>query len=297
MTPWRQVLELGPDRLPTAGSPPALVAAIGRAADLRIGTDFVYNQHLDVRSDNDELVREVSDFPTTCCVDGRWAAGIMTYRLPIDPPTGFGPRPSMSFFLYNQDGTQAIARPFLDGAPAAGHRGPSPLDDHSDMPKYHQADAWDTGTNAPSSNFVYEFERYRFFVRDGWREVYRHDAHGTALGGSFESLVAAFEAGAELKVGIRGLCADLAARQAPDHEWFVLTGPGYLSTRSRVFCAGTRPVVRVAPGVPVRYASGNWDFGWLMPRTDGRVALWLCDPYTLQFRKAEGRFPIRWFAC
>ena len=75
----------------------------------------------------------------------------MTLRQPVDLPDGFGPRPSMSFFLYNQDGQQAIARPYLDGAPAAGTLGPAPIDDHSDMPRYHQQDSWDASTNAPST--------------------------------------------------------------------------------------------------------------------------------------------------
>jgi len=32
----------------------------------------------------------------------------------------------MPFFLYNQNGQQAIARPFLDGVPPSGKPGPSP---------------------------------------------------------------------------------------------------------------------------------------------------------------------------
>ena len=32
-----------------------------------------------------------------------------------------------------------------------------------------------------------------------------------------------------------------------------------------------------------------------MPRSDGLVARWLVDPYTLKFRKSEGRYAIRWF--
>ena len=58
---------------------------------------------------------------------GPWVAGVMTQRQPIECPTGFGPRPSLSLFLYNQDGHQAIARPFLDGhvpPPGGGKSGP-----------------------------------------------------------------------------------------------------------------------------------------------------------------------------
>jgi hypothetical protein len=203
----------------------------------------------------------------------------------------------MSFFLYNQDGQQAIARPYLDGAFAAGARGPSPLDDHSDMPRYHQHDSWDAGTNAPSSNFVYDFDHYQFWVYDGWREVLSHAADGTVLAGSLDELAEAFARGAAIKLGIRGLCADLAADgdAAIEHEVFVHAGSSYYYTARKLFMTGTHPLLRVRPAIPLRYTSGGWDFGWLMARTDGHVARWLCDPYTLAFRKSAARYAIRWF--
>ena len=40
--------------------------------------------------------------------------------MPVALPGGFGPRESMSRFLYNQDGHQAIARPLLDGCKGTG---------------------------------------------------------------------------------------------------------------------------------------------------------------------------------
>ena len=165
MDTWRTVLELDEKRAVIGGSERALREAVGRGADLRIYTEFYYHEHIRPGSANRELMKEVSDFRTTYLVDGRWAAGIMTLRMPIDPPAGFGPRPSMSLFLYNQDGSQAIARPFLDGRPA----------------------------------------------------------------------------------------------------------------------------------VPLRYGSRGWDFGWLLVRTDGFVARWLCDPYTLRFAQSEAHCALRWF--
>jgi hypothetical protein len=294
MTAWSCALALDSNRAVIAGSGAALCEAICRGADLRIYTEFRHNEHLEPGAANAEIVREVSDFRVTYLLDDRWAAGIMTLRMPINPPEGFGPRPSMSFFLYNQDGGQAIARPYLDGVPAPGTTGASPVDDHRDMPKYHQQDAWDAGTNAPSSNFIYDFETYRYFIRDDWRQVLAHEADGTVTAGSLDALTDAFSAGAEIKVGIRGLCGDLGGDM--DHEVFVQTGPGYYSTERRIFCAGTQPVVRVKPGIPLRYESRGWDFGWLMPRTDGFVARWLCDPYTLQFQQSEGYCAIHWFA-
>ena len=198
----RTVLTLNSDRSVRSGSTTDLVDAIRRGADLRIGTAFRHNEHIDTRSSSNELIEEVAEFRQTWLLDDRWAAGIMTLRMPVELPEGFGPRPSMSFFLYNQDGTQAIARPYLDGQPPTGTRGPSPLDDMSDMPRYHQFDSFDAGTNAPSSNFVYDFDSYRFMVNDRWREVLSHDHTGRPISGSVEALNEAFLRGAPVKVAI-----------------------------------------------------------------------------------------------
>jgi hypothetical protein len=290
-------LTLNANRSIRDGSFAALSDAIRRAADLRIATEFRHNEHIDTASDDPELVREVAEFRVTYLLDDRWSAGIMTLRQPVDLPDGFGPRPSMSFFLYNQDGQQAIARPYLDGAPVTRTPGPAPLDDHSDMPRYHQQDSWDAGTNAPSSNFVYDFDIYRFLVDDRWREVLAHTADGSIRAGSVEALAEAFAQGHAIKLGIRGLCADLVADPADaiEHEVFVHAGSCYYYTARKLFMTGTHPLVRVRPAIPLRYASRGWDFGWLMARTDGHVARWLCDPYTLAFQRSAGRYAIRWF--
>ena len=308
MTKWKSVLELDSHREVTGGSPDALCAAVRRGADLRIYTEFIHNQHIDPTSASDELIREVSEFRATYLVEDRWCAGIMTLRQPISLPDAFGPRASMSFFMYNQDGQQAIARPYLDGGtpPAGGKIGPAALDDWRAYPKYHQQDGWDAGTNAPSSNFIYDFEVFRYFVCDDWQEVLAHDADGRVQAGSIDLLAAAFEAGAEIKVAIHNLCADLdvdpvrpaACPAVPgiEHEVFIQVGPGYYYSGQRLFIAGTHPLVRVRPGIPMRYVSRGWDFGWLMPRTDGRAAMLLYDPYSLKVRRQAGQFAMRWFA-
>jgi hypothetical protein len=297
MTRWNSVLELDSRREVTRGSPDALRAAIRRAADLRIYTEFIHNQHIDPASASDELVREVSEFRATYLVEDRWCAGIMTLRQPIALPDGFGPRASMSFFMYNQDGQQALARPHLDGVPVGGALGPAALDDWGAYPKYHQQDGWDAGTNAPSSNFIYDFEAFRYYVCDDWQEVLAHDAAGRVQAGSIDLLADAFEAGAEVKVAIHNLCADLVAEPARsvEHEVFIQVGPGYYYSGRKLFIAGTHPLVRVRPGIPMRYLSQAWDFGWLMPRTDGRAAMLLYDPYTLKVRRRVGQFAMRWF--
>jgi hypothetical protein len=297
MTKWAGVLELDSRREVAAGSPDALCAAIRRGADLRIYTEFIHNEHIDPASASDELIREVSEFRATYLMEDRWCVGIMTLRQPIALPSGFGPRASMSFFMYNQDGQQAIARPYLDGHPSEGILGRGALDDWSAYPKYHQHDGWDAGTNAPSSNFIYDFEVYRYYVCDDWQEVLAHDAEGRVQAGSIEQLASAFEAGSEVKVAIRNLGADLAAEpaQAIEHQVFIQVGPGYYYSDQKLFIAGTHPLVRVRPGIPMRYASLGWDFGWLMPRTDGHTAMLLYDPYTLQVRHETRHFAMRWF--
>lgn len=280
---WRSVLELNSSRQIVSGDPAALREAIRSGADLRIATGFVHNEHIDVTSDIAEPVREVSDFPVTYLIEDRWAAGIMTLRQPVVlSHEGFG-RPSMSFFLYNEDGQQAIARPYLDGG------GPEPVADHSAMTKYHELDAHDQDTTAPSSNFVYEFDHFRYLVRNAWREVLHHDADGTVLAGSFAELVAASDAGGRVKVGVRGLA------EGVDHELFVELGPHYHYTERRIFVGESRPVVRVETAVPLTYGPSNWDFGWLLVRTDGRCHYLRYDPATLAPAQVERTLELRWF--
>jgi hypothetical protein len=275
-----------------------LCDAIRRGADLRIYTEFRHNEHIDVTSDNPELIREVADFRVTYLLDDRWVAGIISLRQPISLPDGFGPRPSMSFFMYNQDGQQAIARPYLDGGAATGTFGASaPNAEFVAMAKYHHQDTWDAGTNAPSSNFVYDFELYRYWVHDEWYEVLAHGADGTVESGSIDALAEAFAQGCEVKAGIHGLCSDLGEdpNSAIRHEVFVHMGSCYYYTESRLFLAASHPVVRNRPAIPMRYVSRGWDFGWLMPRTDGLVAGLLYDPYTLRYRRTEAYHAMRWF--
>ncbi len=294
-TSWKCVYWLDSGRLPISGSERDLANAIRQAADLRIHTEFRHNEHIDTTSHNTELIQEVTDFRVTYLLEDRWCAGIITLRQPISLPDGFGPRPSMSFFMYNQNGQQAIARLFLDGRLPTEKL--AALNDHSQMPKYHQLDVWDRKSNAPSTNFVYEFDHYRFCVSDTWRDVLSHTADGRVISGSIAALVRAFSQGCDVKVGIRRLCADLASDVANviDHEVFVQVGSCYYYTKQKLFIAASHPAVRVKPGIPICYTSKGWDFGWLMLRSNGFVASLLVDPYTLKFRRSQGQYAIRWF--
>lgn len=289
MTSWTCALTLDSSRKIIAGSEAALVDAIRRGASLRVYTEFRHNEHIDVTSANNEKIREVAEFAVTYLVDDRWAAGLMNLRQPVALPDGFGPRPSMSLFLYNQDGHQAIGRPHLDGQETV----PTPEEGSVEMPKYHLLESWDEATNAPSSNFIYDFDTYKFYVDDTWREVLHHDAEGQVLSGSIDALATAFADGVSVKVGIGGLCDDLGAALA--HEVFVETGSGYYYTEQQLFIAGAHPLIRVRPGIPMRYQRKGWDFGWLVLRTDGAVTYRQCDPYSLAFTDTDLQHAIRWF--
>lgn len=294
---WKCALELDAARILISGSAQDLVSAIGRAADLRIYTEFLHNEHIDVESASSELIREVAEFGVTYLVDRNWAAGIMNLRQPIALPGGFGPRPSMSFFMYNQDGTQAIARPYLDGGPIELAFGPSPIVSPAKMRKYHVLDSWDDGTNAPCQNFIYDFERFRYCVNDSWREVFAHSADGTVTYGSLDQLVDSFKSGCAIKIGVGNICLGMGddPNCIPDHELYVHGGSAYYYTEQKLFIIGSHPLVRVSPSVPMRFTSRNWDFGWLMLRSDGRVVYRRCNPYTLKFDDQVTQNAIRWF--
>jgi hypothetical protein len=296
MAELTKVLELDHNRTITTGSEKALADAIRRGADLRIGTQFLHGEHIDPDSGSTEIVEEVAEFGITYLIDDHWSAGVMNLRQPVSLTPGFGPGSSMSFFMYNQNGEQAIARPYFEDSPAGRQREAKLAKPSPTMPKSHVIDAVDHDSNAPSQNFIYEFEVFRYWVCDDWQEVFSHSADGQT-DGSIDALEEAVIAGSEVKVGIRGLCADLMAdgESPPAHEVFVRIGACYHYMEKRRLTAGTHPLVRVRPAAPMRYASKGWDFGWLVCRTDGFVERRLYDPYTLTSTDSQTQCAMRWF--
>jgi hypothetical protein len=299
---WTTVLELAPDRSVVAGSKAALADAVRRGADLRIYTEFLYEEHILPGGGDPVLdgpIREVIDFRETLLVDDRHAAGITTLRQPLEPPHGFNGRdPKMSFFLYTMDGDQALANLVfgeLRDAPAPGERQVVPTPD--DMPKMGPQEFHDLGTSGPSRNFVYDMETYRFIVRDDWEELLAHDADGRVTAGSFAALEAAQIAGREIKVGIRDLGADLAATGSrSSSETFSLVGSGFVHVNAGLYVTLTHPLVRLAATAPIRYRTGNWDVAWVFLRTDGQAQVRRIDPYTRRWDDRPARFACRWFA-
>ncbi len=300
MTRWSCALELSSDRSVVAGSSKDLVAAIERGADLRIYTEFLFEEHIapggDGTPEHDGLIREVIDFRETIAVDGQVAAGITTLRQPLEPPFGFnGTQPKMSFFLYQSDGRQGCANLLLDEReptvlPGTRAELPTP----PAMPKMSPEIGYDLGTTGPSRNFVYDMEVYRYFVRDDWEELFAADADGQPVRGSIDAIEKAQIAGRELKVGIRDLCMELGA--GPTHEVFSLLGSGFFHTEMRLYDALTHPLVRLAPALPLEYHSFGWDVAWVHARTDGAATVRVLDPYTRQFADHDARFAFRWFA-
>jgi hypothetical protein len=299
-TGWTAALTLASDRSVASGSAADLAAAIGRGADLRIYTEFLFEEHIAPGGDGDPahdgLIREVIDFRETLLLEGRHVAAVTTLRQPLQPPWGFnGTDPKMSYFLYQGDGHQGCANVLLGEVPSDVRPGArAELPPPSDMPKMSPEVVYDIGTAGPSRNFIYDMETYRYFVRDDWQELLAVDPAGCVERGSIDAIEAAQIAGRELKVGIRGLCAELG--DGPADEVFSLLGSGFFHTRMRVYDALTHPLVRVAPAIPVEYRSGGWDVAWVHVRTDGEAVVRRLDPYTRRFDDHTARFGMRWFA-
>ena len=293
MPAWKCALELNSDRTISSGSKEGLRDSIRRGADLKTYTEFRFNDHIDTGSKDSQMVEESTEFRVTYLVEDKWVAGIMNLRQPVSFHHGFGPRPSMSFFMYNEDGTQAIARPYLDGVTQQERH----LYSHTDMPKYHLINLNDEDSNAPSQNFIYDFEMYRFMVKDDWQHVYTNDGSGDKLFGSVKDLSEASKEGCEFKVGIKGLCNDLNSDSDDDmgHVVFIHLNSCYYYTERKLMIGSTHPLIRVKPEIPMLYKSNRWDFGWAVVRTDGIGFMRKVNPYSLQFTDDEHRFEVRWY--
>jgi hypothetical protein len=138
-------------------------------------------------------------------------------------------------------------------APGTTHV-PPPRDD---MPKIYDVRQHDIGTSGPSINFIYDMERFRYFVRDDWRLALGHDADGNVLEGSFDALHEAHHSGCDLKIALR----DLAAGDA--HDIITPVGSSWIHTAHGTLEALTHPLMRVAASRPLQYASGAWDVAWV----------------------------------
>ena len=294
---YKSLLELNDKLEVTAGSAEALNAAIARGADIKIETLFRHNEHVDVNSSLSDLIREVSEFPESILVDGRWSASFMTVRQPASIPDGFGPRASLSLFMYNQDGTQAIARPYLDGGPVTGVRGQCEPYSFPGMVRMRYLSCFDRDTNAPCDNFVYEFDTFRYMACDRYSSLCSFSNEGDLLSGKREALWDAIRLGADIRVGISDICGEMQGAKPYSNKLYIRAAFLYHYLESEMLVAETHPFVRVAPDIPVRYAPDNWDYCWAIVRTDGACSIMRMDPHTLEFAESKGRFAIEWFGC
>jgi len=290
MKNWTCLLKEDKERQLVAGSMRGLADAVARGADLKGYTTFDYGEHMSVPDSREGLVQEFMCFSTVYLLEGRHVAGIQTTRYPANCSLGFGEAASLSFFLNNANCQNGIARLFLDGSVGRAKAAPDFVN------KYRVLDASDTVSPCPSENFTYDFGEYAWWVCDTWREVLAHDAHGEVIRGSLLELREAFRAGASVKVGVKNLCASLSVPgEVPvGHEVFVELHSIYNHEESGFLGGESQPLVCVAPAIPLKYKSGNWNCGWILPRTDGIVHQLILDPYTHSFSRTQGRFEIRW---
>lgn len=292
MPVWTCVLKLDNRRNITEGTLRALADAVHRGSDIRSYTTFDYAEHMGVPNSREGLIEEMMAYTTVYALGDTHVAAIQTTRYPANCSLGFLPVPSLSFFLNNDTGHNGIARPFLDGTP----RPVKPTTDHSG--KYTVIDQHDADSPAPSENFTYDFNEYAWHVDDNWHELLSHDVNGTPTRGSLADLANAFRTGRRIKVAVNNLCADLTDTNDPpiEHSVFVELHSMY-NHRDTGFLGGeSHPLVRVAPTIPLVYRSGRWNYGWILPRTDGMVSQAIINPHTHEFTYTQNHFAMRWFA-
>jgi hypothetical protein len=291
---WNCAYELDERQRPAGGSVDALVAAVRRGADIRIYTTFDWLDHMGSSADFG-LIEETIDLRVTYLLEDRWMSALTALRYPAEAGLGFGTDPSLSFYMYNQDGRFGIARPYFQQRALRPRTG-EPLNRLANRtPHYRVIDAADQETESPSHNAVYDFGCIRWLVRDDWTQVLNHDKHGVILDGSLDALCEAFRRGCSVKVIVRNLCDFFVADGTLiEHEVAVELGSMYLHTQGKFHSGESLPLVRIAPAIPLAYRSGNWNFGWILSRTDGCVFHLAIDPRTREISQTEGRYAIRW---
>lgn len=288
------VLELDSRRQIVSGSTKRLNQAIAAGADLRVSTGFRHNEHIDVTSTDNQLIVETSAFAQTVLIDGIWSAAFMTLRQPVSLRSGFGSPNALSLFLYNQDGSQALARLNLDGTadmaippenPAAGFQ------------KMHVFGVFDSDTSGASRNFIYDFDFYRYLADDGFEELYENDADGGRRGGSVDSLADAYARGRAIKVSLRGISKVLWGDTGHEDEIFIPCGSSYYYTQDRLMITNTLPFVSVPAGIPLQYQSRSYRYCWAVTRTDGRTEIRCLNPFDGTWQTKAAALPGRWFAA
>jgi hypothetical protein len=288
------VMTLDPGRKITSGSVSALNEKIRKGADLRISTGFIYNEHVDISSGDSQLMAETSAFAETVLIDGKWSAYFMTLRQPVSLRNKlFGYPNSMSLFLYNQDGKQAVARLVLDGTIDNSLHKDS---EKSGIPKMVTMDIFDEGTPGVSKNFIYDFEFYDFMANDCYEEIYSNDAEGNCTSGSIDALADAYRSGRGIKIAISGISDVMWGDSGHHDEIYMHCGSSYYYTVDKLMASNTHPFVSVPADIPLLYKSRSFKYCWAVAQTDGRAEIRGYDPFDGIWKTTESRLPVRWFS-
>ncbi len=285
------VLELDHQQTCVNGSIELLNDRIRAGADIRIRTDFLHNEHIDPTSDDNQLVVETSTFPQTVLIDDRWSAYFMTLRQPVSLIEGFGYPNSLSLFCYNQNGQQAMARMVLDDTAEQTDI----WDPDADFPKMKTLSLNDTGTGGISRNFIYAFDRFRFFALNAFAERFSNAADGSPLSGALADIQEAYRSGHPIKLGIRGLSRVLWGDNGHDDETFIHASSSYDYTGTPLMVANSAPFVSVPADIPLTYRPQGFRYCWLVARSDGYVAIRSFNPFDRSWTTQNAQLPIRWF--
>ena len=288
------VLSLDENRSITEGSTRKLNEEIRKGAEIRISTGFLCNEHIDVESDDDQLMVETTHFEETVLIDDHWSAYYMTLRQPVSANQGlFGDPSSLSLFLYNQDGRQALARVIMDG-----RRDEVSLAHTEDggMAKMHTFSINDADTPGISKNFIYDFEFYRFMACSCYEEIYANDANGDMVSGDIDALGAAYACGRPIKIAFKGLSDVMWGKTGHTDEIYIQCGSSYYYTDNKVMLTNTHPFVSVPADIPMTYKPRSFRYCWLVASTDGRTEVRSYDPFLSEWKITKANLPVRWFA-
>jgi hypothetical protein len=287
------VLSLDPARKIKRGSTKLLNKKLAAGADLRISTGFLHNEHIDITSDDNQLIAETSTFAETVIIDGKWSAYFMTARQPVGLREGFGYPNSLSLFLYNQDGLQGVARLIMDGTLDKSARRDS---EHGGFPKVRTFNIQDEKTAGISKTFIYDFEFYDYIVSDCYREIFANSKEGKPRLGSIDALAKAYRAGRGIKLAVRGLSQVLWGDTGHEDEIFIHCGSSYYYTSDKLMFTNTLPFVSVPADIPLTYKPKGFRYCWIVARSDGRVAVRSYNVFKNTWETRQARLALRWFA-
>lgn len=287
------VLTLDSERRLKSGSTELLNRKIMGGADLRICTGFLHNEHIDISSIDNQLVAETSTFQETVLIDGKWSAYFMTLRQPVALRDGFGYPNSLSLFLYNQNGQQAIARLIMDGTDDKSMKRDS---EESGMKKMHTINTFNENTPGVSRNFIYDFEFYDYIVNDCYREIYGNYKDGTCAAGNMGEIGEAYRYGRGIKLAIKGLSKIMWGDTGHEDEIFIHCGSSYYYTKDKLMITNTHPFVSVPADIPLTYKADSYRYCWVVARTDGRVEIRSYNPFENIWETKAVNLSLRWFA-